>query len=133
MTRRRWPGNQVALEALVNTVIAAGGGTVYFPAGTYHFHTKKAPDKYVLDSRRPRRDCGSGRRKASRLIWNRNDGSGGAAHFFRFDDGFSQCVVEHLYFCRALTNPDRTNSTTPSGCPPPIAPTHPGTSSTSIS
>jgi hypothetical protein len=102
------PANQVALEALVNTVIAAGGGTVYFPAGTYHFHIKKAPDKYVLRLTTPEarlRFLGDG--KASRLIWNRNDGSGGAAHFFRFDDGFSQCVVERLYFVQGtLTNPD---------------------------
>src|SRR5947207_1691024 len=91
--------NQVALEALVNTVIAAGGGTVYFPAGIYQFDTKNAPDKYVLrltTAEARLRFLGDG--KASRLIWNRNNGSGGDAHFFRFDDGFSQCVVEHLYF-----------------------------------
>jgi hypothetical protein len=102
------PANQAALEGLVNTVIAAGGGTVYFPAGTYHFHTKKAPDKYVLRLTTPEarlRFVGDG--KASRLIWNRDDGSGGDAHFFRFEDGFSQCVVEHLYFVQGtLTNPD---------------------------
>lgn len=102
------PANQAALEALVNTVLAAGGGTVYFPAGTYHFHTKAAPNKYVLRLTKAEarlRFLGDG--KSSRLIWNRNDGSGGDAHFFRFEDGFSQCVVEHLYFVQGtLTNPD---------------------------
>ena len=103
------PANQAALEALVNTVIAAGGGTgvTFRPAPTISSPRQRRTSTVLrlTTAEAGLRFLGDG--KASRLIWNRNEGSGGDAHFFRFEDGFSQCVLEHLYFVQGiLTNPD---------------------------
>ena len=54
------PANQAALEALVNTVIAAGGGTGGLSGWHLPFpHQGSAEQVQSCDSRRPRPDCGS--------------------------------------------------------------------------
>lgn len=99
--------NRTALNTLITTVIAAGGGTIYFPAGHYHFGLGPPTTATVVLSNQGEiklRLLGDGR--ASLLTWG-GDAAGADNHFFQIKDGTRHFEVDNLRIVqRDLTNPD---------------------------
>src|SRR5690242_21493400 len=75
--------NTSALNTLIGTVHAAGGGEIYFPAGNYRF-LKDSNNKTILVTGR-KNIVFSGDGKASRLMWNGTMSSAG--NFFTVENG----------------------------------------------
>lgn len=85
--------NRTALNALITTVNAAGGGTIYFPAGVYQFASDVSNDTIVMTTVSNIRFLGEG--PGSRLLWNGE--FAGAGHFFRVRRGCRNITFESLY------------------------------------
>jgi hypothetical protein len=95
-------------------VLADGGGTIYFPAGTYHFAIGGVGDRNIINiagtaqavANANLRLLGDGR--ATVLTWG-GDAGGADAHFFNIHDGVSHVTVESLAIRQknAIINPDR--------------------------
>lgn len=109
--------NNAALLALIATVKAAGGGTIFFPAGTYHFSivydgglSPANRSIYLQDQGRMNvRFLGEG--PGTKLVWGgdagQGGGGGGAAHFFYIRGQTSYVTFESMKILqRDLTNPD---------------------------
>lgn len=102
--------NRAALRTLINTAIAAGGGTIYFPAGVWHVGIGGAGDRtsipLIAKGNMKLRIVGDGP-EATVITWG-GDAGGGDAHLFNLENGSSGLVVENIKFMQkdALTNPD---------------------------
>jgi hypothetical protein len=87
--------NTAAINALITTVNAAGGGTIYFPRGTYRFAVDNADTSATikLSSVNNIRFLGDG--AGSKLLW---DGAlSDSGHFFRVDRGCKHITFDSLY------------------------------------
>jgi hypothetical protein len=107
--------NRAAFRSLVTTVLAAGGGRIYFPAAgsPYHFAIGGPGDRNILNI------TGSASAVVNARLWLDGDGmascitwggdAGGAdSHFFYFRDGVKNLRVTNLYFKQKdpILNPD---------------------------
>jgi hypothetical protein len=102
--------NRVALRALLDLVLNAGGGTIYFPKGTYFVGIGGAGDRTSIPltgkGNMNLRIVGDGP-DLSIITWG-GDAGGTDAHLFLIENGSSGLTVESMGFMQknALTNPD---------------------------
>lgn len=103
--------NRIAMRTLCSTVIAAGGGTIYFPEGTYHFEINSvAGDRtsipLINKGAMNLRLLGDGM-KSSILTWGGDSGSASSS-LFQIGNDSHFLTVEHLALRQkdAIVNPD---------------------------
>ena len=98
--------NKVAMATLITTVLAAGGGTIYFPTGTYYFSVTPGAGSIQFTTLGVIKLRFLGDGKTSKLTWGGNS-SGADSHLFQLKNGVSGITFEKLYFVQKdLTNPD---------------------------
>lgn len=100
--------NTATLRSLVTIVLAAGGGTIYFPSGVYSFAIGEGSDKttLVLDGIGDANLRFLGEGRSSTIHWGGDAGTADA-HFMQFKDGVRYVTVEGLHIVQKnLTNPD---------------------------
>lgn len=103
--------NSAALDALVDDIIADGGGTIYVPSGVWYFGITAAAAVVKLDGANGAPLEANlvirGDGPSSVLAWGGNAALG-AKDFFQFNHGVSHFTIRdcHITQNRAITNPD---------------------------